>query len=50
MTADNKLQFKNPWGCEHPLPMTAADFKRLYTGIDSNQVPKDEQRRPPKKK
>ena len=40
VTADGKLQFKNPWGVEHPNPMTAADFKRLFTGINSNQVPK----------
>ena len=49
VTADNKLQFKNPWGVEHPKPMTAGDFKRLFTGINSNQVPKETERKPVKK-
>ncbi|MSP60112.1 MAG: hypothetical protein EXR72_07175 [Myxococcales bacterium] len=43
VTADGKLQFKNPWGVEHPLPITPADFLRLFTGINVNNVPKDKQ-------
>ncbi len=50
VTADNKLVFKNPWGVEHPNPISAAQFKALFTGIDSNSVKPDQTRKPPKKK
>jgi hypothetical protein len=40
VTDDGKLVFKNPWGSEHPLPMTGADFRRLYTDISADQVPR----------
>jgi hypothetical protein len=38
VTADGKLQFKNPWGVEHPAPMTGDDFKRLFIAITDDEA------------
>jgi hypothetical protein len=38
VTPDGKLQFKNPWGTEHPQPMSGDDFKRLFIGITSDEA------------
>ena len=38
VTPDGKLQFKNPWGVDHPQPMTGDDFKRLFISITDNEA------------
>lgn len=38
VTPDGKLQFKNPWGVEHPAPMTGDDFKRLFISITDDDA------------
>ena len=43
VTPDGKLQFKNPWGSSHPNPLAPADFRRLFTGINTNAVPKEKE-------
>jgi hypothetical protein len=38
---DNKLVFKNPWGSDHPRPMTPAEFRKHFSSITYSDVPKD---------
>ena len=38
VTPDGKIQFKNPWGVEHPAPMTGDDFKRLFIAITDDDA------------
>jgi hypothetical protein len=42
VSGDN-LIFKNPWGVEHPEPIPADKFLELFTGITSEQVPKEDE-------
>jgi hypothetical protein len=38
VTDDNKLVFKNPWGEQHPKPMTPEDFRRLFGSLSANPI------------
>ncbi len=39
VTSDGKIVLKNPWGNEHPKPMTGDDFLRLFEEITTDEVP-----------
>lgn len=33
------IYFKNPWGMDHPAPITAAQFRKFFTGAVHTSVP-----------
>lgn len=40
VTAQNELQFYNPWGSYQPKPLTAAEFIKFFDSLSTNAVPK----------